>query len=75
MSYRVTVHIVCDHGRCREALRFDRDNRGGLSKTNAGYDASRSGWYVRGRPGSNDPRVAYCPEHRAAHGHPAPAPR
>lgn len=74
MSYRVTVEIVCDHESCRSLWKDYRINSGGVSKTWAGNVAAGSdGWYVRGFPGPADPKVAYCPEHRAEHGHPAPA--
>jgi hypothetical protein len=68
VSYRVTVEIVCDHADCDALLKYQEINRGGLNKTWAGYTAAREGWWVRGQTGSTDPRIAYCPQHRAEHG-------
>lgn len=73
MSYRVTVEIACDHKGCLKIWKDSRINRGGLSKTWAGYMArERGGWFTQGHPGGpSDPTIAYCPDHRYEHGHPA----
>lgn len=69
MSYLVTVSIDCDHPGCMKRIAYERRNLGGLSKTFAGYLANeQDGWFAGAFPG--DPKVAYCPEHRAEHGHP-----
>ena len=68
MSYRVEIMIVCDYEQCRERLVFHNINEGGLSKTWAGAMAASKGWYSKGQPGSHDPKVAYCPEHRKVRG-------
>jgi hypothetical protein len=68
MSYYVEVRVECDHEDCDESLRIGRRNQGGLNKTWAGFMAAREGWWVRGVSGSTDPKVAYCPQHRAEHG-------
>jgi hypothetical protein len=65
MSYRVTVEIVCDAKGCGELLREQRVNRGGLTKTWAGYLAvEEHGWDIGGRATSHDPIRAFCPAHR-----------
>lgn len=72
MSYKVTIRIACDHDGCAAGWNESRVNRGGLTKTWAGYLArERAGWYTGGHAGGpSDPKVAYCPAHRAEHGHP-----
>lgn len=72
MSYQVRIVIVCDDLDCDRKIGWQRQNSGGMTKTWAGYLAETEGWYVPGSAGSKDPKVAYCPQHRAAHGHPAP---
>lgn len=65
MSYRVIVEIVCDEPRCTALLRQTRTNKGGLSKTWAGYVAvSQHDWDIGGTDTSHDPRRAFCPAHR-----------
>lgn len=64
MSYVVAVYIFCDYPGCANGLQYRVENAGGMNKTWAAYRASREGWQVRGRVGSSDPKVAYCPEHR-----------
>lgn len=64
MSYAVQVIISCDVARCHRTWSVSWHNRGGLTKTFAAALAQRAGWTVSGKPGSTDPKVARCPEHR-----------
>lgn len=65
MSYRVTIEIVCDQDGCDRLLRYRRINRGGLSKTRAGWKAANEDhWDIGGSHVNRDPTRAFCPDHR-----------
>ena len=63
MTYSVVIEIYCDHPGCKAVIRQVRMNRGGLSKTWAGYLASREGWQIPGYDATKDPKKALCPKH------------
>ena len=64
MSYVVEILVICNAPGCGESLRFRHTNRGGLSKTMAGYMAASEGWDVQGGMTARaDPKVAFCPKH------------